>query len=213
MARLLRSAIVRVLAVDHRDDVLEQVALVQRRISAERPGSFRRNASPVAVDVGAAVAERHDHEERLDGPLCQQVVENVVRPAVPVPRMMIVREPVEQVEHGIAAISRLLVSRRQIDGQLTGDAVRSGLVEQRPELSMRDVLDVIERGRVAAHGEQARGGAGDVADLHLRVAWIGEPDSVDGEGVDVHLRVERTDARGPDAVCTSPHFDIVAEVA
>jgi hypothetical protein len=41
--------------------------------------------------MGAAVAERHDHDERLDGPSREQVVENVVRPPVAVPRMMIVR--------------------------------------------------------------------------------------------------------------------------
>ena len=136
-----------VLAIDHRDDVLEQIALVECGVSAEVPGAFRRNPGAVAVDVRPSVAQRHDDQEWLDPLLCEQIVENVVRPPVPVPRMMIVREAVQEVEDRIAAISRLVVSRRNVDRQFARDAIRPRLVEQRPDLSVRHILNVVERRR------------------------------------------------------------------
>src|SRR6185295_833094 len=84
-----------VLAVDHRDDVFDQIALVECRISTERAGALRWNPGAVAVDARPAVAQGHDDEKRLDLFLCEKIVENVVGAAVAVPRMMIVRKAVQ----------------------------------------------------------------------------------------------------------------------
>jgi hypothetical protein len=77
---------------------------------------------------------------------------------------------------------------------------------------VRNILDVVERRGVARDGEQAGGRAGDVADLHLRIARIGQPYAIGCEVVDVHLWVQRTDRGAPDAVRSPPHLDEVGIV-
>ena len=62
IARCLRSAIVNA-AVDHRDDVLEKVTFVERRISTGRPGALSPMPHAITVDGGTAVAQGHDDEK------------------------------------------------------------------------------------------------------------------------------------------------------
>ena len=152
---------------------------------------------------GDAVAERHDDDEWLDGPRGEQVVENQVRPAEPIPGILVGVGAVEQIQYGISRRLVLVITRRRINREPPRGAERLGLIPMRADLTVRYRLRVVEGRRWMLDFEHARNRAGRRACLQLRIGRIDGPHAVDREVVVINLGLNRADCHTPDAVGVS----------
>ena len=177
-----------VVRLDVGNDILDEVFAELRRVLRLR--SVRRHA----------VSERHDDDERLDFAGGEQVVEDEIRPAEPIPRVLVGVGAVEQIQHRISRRSILVVARRRIHREPPHAVERLRVIPMRADVAVRHRLRVVERGRWVPDFQHARNRARRRAGLQLRIRRIDGPDAVDREVVVIHLGSDRTDRHAPHAV-------------
>ena len=174
--------------VDVRNDIVDEILAELRGVVGLQPTR------------GYAVAERHDDDERLDGAGGEQVVENQVRPAQSIPRVLVGVGAVEQIQHRVSRRLVLVVTRRRVDREPPHGAERFRLIPVRADLPVRYRLRVVEGRRRMLDFEHARNRAGRRAGLQLWIGGIDRSHAVDREVVVVNLGRNRADRHAPDAV-------------